>query len=76
MRVAICLTRSCKANMGELVMRKVAIEGGMPWEARGWMQLIRSDKLRRASWKSHKPAAYARARPIHQSCLQASWQTV
>ena len=26
-------------------MRKVAVEGGMPWEARGWMQLIRSDKL-------------------------------
>ena len=26
-------------------MRKVAVAGGLPWEARGWMQLIRSDKL-------------------------------
>ena len=34
-----------QSNMGELVMRKVAVEGGMPWEARGWMQLIRSEKL-------------------------------
>ena len=34
-----------QSNMGELVMRNVAIEGGLPWEARAWTQLIRSDKL-------------------------------
>ena len=41
-----------QSNMGELVVRKVAIEGGLPWEARGWMQLTRSDKLTIATEES------------------------
>ena len=41
-----------QSNMGELVVRKVAVDGGLPWEARGWMQLIRSDKLTIATEES------------------------
>ena len=41
-----------QSNKGELVMRKVAIKGGLPWKARAWMQLIRSDKLTIATEES------------------------
>ena len=34
-----------QSNMRGLVFEKVAVKGGLPWEARGWMQLLQSDKL-------------------------------
>ena len=34
-----------QGQMGEMVLQKIAIEGGAPWEARAWLQLIQSSSM-------------------------------
>ena len=39
-----------QARLGELIFKKVAVQGGKPWEARLWLQLVHCEELQTDGW--------------------------
>ena len=34
-----------QARLGEFIVDRIAVQGGMPWEARLWLQLVQCEEL-------------------------------
>ena len=52
--------------IGKLIADKVENQGGMPWEALLWMQLIRADTITLATWWGDPPSPTARSSSVRQ----------